>query len=1192
MLKLEKLQICGFKSFSDRTEISFPAGITAVVGPNGCGKSNIGDAINWVLGEQSPKMLRGRQMVDVIFNGSETRKPLGLAEVSLHFANAEGAIGGESGKLVLTRKLYRTGESEYRINGQRARLKDVQGLLEQGHVGARSYATIEQGRIDQILNAKPKDRRQIIEDAAGIGGYKHKRRLAEMKLDATHANLLRVNDIIVEVERSIRSLKRQASRARRYRSLREELRDKERVRFSLRALELDSQLESLRKREADARESEAEVAAGLGKSEVSLVEQRGEHERLQNEFRVLGETVHQLELETDRSEGLIKSCIDRIEEALDSATRQRAEGGALQERLEEAEAQLTQVVSRVAESAVDTESLSAKWDDQRQAVAAVETRRTAQRETVERLRQDQFRAMNEAAELRNRLTAIEEGLERSGAQRARTESELQQTGDDVTRILGESRTLDEQCAHQADEVVRLSTALATAEAGVNAIREAHDRQAKALAEAREAEKSAVARLHTLEDIDTRFAGVSDGVRMLLHDGPAAGVQSLGVVADYVAAHSDIESAAEGYLRNFLPTVIVNDDQDIERASELLHRKGAGRTTLISKNHPSGGAAVGTTSNGVSKIPENLLKDPRVRGRLRDRLDLKTSGNGVVGNRIGDALIVDDLTTALELHRLHPGIDYLTTAGDVVYTSGVVATGGREQREHGLLAHRRKSEEARQRVEETGQVARQAQQQTDGIREEQVALEITVRESRQALDEATHKRVELDAYSRRTREEGERAGRKREVLDEEIEVANREIADLGKRQAATLQELARVEGQGRTLDHDLTQAMQQADSQESEARQLGETVSALRVELASRTQQLQAAEQERTRLQEARDELKRRVHGCRTEAEAADLRSEEASQLKSETDTTLVSQLEERRRSTDRAGEMERRLLELQQNLGEMDNGLKKLRDRLEAEREITRELELERTKKEADRAHLDELCEQELGVPCRDAGDPMENPEAVDLDALERECDEIRGKIERIGPVNMTAIDEFSEYEERYDFLSKQKLDLEQSMNSLRESIRRINRTSRDKFEEAFEKVRKSFQEIFKLLFNGGRADLRLEEGEDVLDCGIEIMVQPPGKRLGSIALMSGGEKALSAIALLFAVFRYRPSPFCLLDEVDAALDDANVQRFARMLKEYAQQTQFIVVTHNKLSMESADLLYGVTMEEPGVSKLVSIQLQ
>ncbi|MDH3785498.1 MAG: chromosome segregation protein SMC, partial [Acidobacteriota bacterium] len=948
MLKLERLQIAGFKSFSDRTEVTFPAGITAVVGPNGCGKSNIGDAINWVLGEQSPKNLRGRHMADVIFSGSDARKPLGMAEVSLHFNDAQGAVGGESGKLVITRKLFRSGESEYRVNGARARLKDIQELLSQGHVGARSYATIEQGRIDQILNAKPKDRRQLIEDAAGIAGYKHKRRLAEMKLDATHANLLRVNDIIVEVERSIRSLKRQAAKARRYRTLRDELRSKERVRFALRAQDLDTRLETLRGTEAAAREAEAEIAAGLGKSEVQLVEQRTEHEQLQESFRELGEATHQLELETDRSEGLVKSCVERVAEAAEAATRQRAEAKSLTERLAESEVGLEEIAARVGQSSADAERLSVQWDEQRNAVAAAETLRGEQREDVERRRQEQFSTMNEVAELRNRLTAIEEGLQRCGAQRARTESELELTGDDVERIRGESHTLDEQCSYHVDEVSRLSKALAEAESGLASIRKAHDVQSEGLNAAREAEKSAVARLNTLEDVDTRFAGVSDGVRTLIHGGPRAGVRPLGVLADYVEAQSDVEGAAEGYLRNILPTVIMQDDADVEKACDLLRREGAGRTTMISKSHPGGGAAVGHTSNGTDAFPGSLLGHPGVRGRLRERLDLKTAGNGVVGDRIGDAVLVDTLTTALMLHRQYPGVDYLTASGDVVYSSGVVATGGVEQSKNGLLAHRRKSDEARQGVEKTRAAAQQAQRENETMRQKMVALEILERETRQALDEANHKRVELEAYARRNREDGERAGRKRETLDEEIAVANREVEELSTRQAATVQEIATVEGRRRTLEHDLQQATLRSEEQEAAGQLLAEAVSALRVELASRTEQLQAAQQEKQRLQEGRDELKRRVDACHAEASAADARGEEAARLKTETDATLLQQLEERRGATERSSEMERRILELQRHLGEMDSGLKTLRDRLEAERTVTRELELERTKLESE----------------------------------------------------------------------------------------------------------------------------------------------------------------------------------------------------------------------------------------------------
>jgi chromosome segregation protein len=588
-----------------------------------------------------------------------------------------------------------------------------------------------------------------------------------------------------------------------------------------------------------------------------------------------------------------------------------------------------------------------------------------------------------------------------------------------------------------------------------------------------------------------------------------------------------------------------------------------------------------------------MDDPRVRGRLRDCLTLRTSANGILQDRLGDAVLVDSLESALDLHRSYPATDYLTPEGDVVYSSGVVATGGRKNGDQGLLAHSRRMEEARaQSVEAASQVTR-LHEAAEASRREVERLELDLQRSRQALDEAERERVTLELQLQRLEEETQRTDRRHVVLSEELAGLGEESARSDRELRQLRREVDEAEEGHRALEAALERRVTVLDEKTVRLRELAERVAALGAEAAAWQHRQEAVESEGRRLEESAAELEARVRALREEASAGRERSRETAESMMEIERELVERLQQRETYSAETAEMERSINERQQSLAEQEKRLRVAREELEALREKTREAELERTKSEAARAHLDELCRQELGISAREAAEAASDElRSTDAEELETAIEQIKASIEKIGPVNLTAIEEFTELEDRHRFLTEQRQDLEQSMTSLKETIRRINRSSRERFTQAFEAIRDSFHQIFKLLFNGGRADLRLEEGEDVLECGIEIMAQPPGKRLGSVQLLSGGEKALSAIALLFAVFRYQPSPFCLLDEVDAALDDANVGRFARMLREYAEQTQFIVVTHNKLSMESADLMYGVTMEEPGVSKLVSIQFE
>ncbi len=1193
MLRLERMEVSGFKSFCDRTRVDFPEGITAIVGPNGCGKSNLGDAINWVLGEQSAKMLRGSQMTDVIFGGSAGRKPLGLAEVTLVFGGGDGLGGDDRGRVTITRRLFRSGESEYLVNGKRSRLKDIVELLRDGHVGARTYATIEQGKIDQVLNAKPKDRRALIEDAAGISGYKHKRRLAELKLDATRANLLRVNDIVIEVQRQINSLKRQAAKARRYRKLRDELRGKERVRFSRQAHELEQQLEKLRTAEREAHDREAEAAATLGKLDADLVTERESLEQASQEFRNASESLHQREIEIERSETQIRSCRERIAESHDVIERQQQESERLTERLDIAATQGREHQDKITAGAGDLarliENLAAR---QAELETATEAQRTL-REEIETLRKSHFDAMSRGSEIRNQIRSTEEALERSHQQRQRLEAEQHAAQADWSRVKDRATALSTEWETHEARLAALRTEFAQGEADLKSARERQEVDIEALSAARQRSKSALAQLSTLEDLSTRFAGVSDGVKSLLGGGRSSGIRTHGVVADYVEASRDVEGAAESYLQWLLPTVILEDDADASRAANMLREEGAGRTTMLCRSQPGPG------TNGHGTLPAEVAADSRIKGRLLDQLTVKSQVNGVVAERIGNAVLVDDLDAALELHRKYPKVDYLTSDGEVVYASGIISAGGKKSGDEGLLAHNRRTEEVRREAAQAEVDTEAVGRRVEETRSELVRLEVEVRQRRTALDDAERRGVELQHKVEQSKDETERSGRRSEVLTDELNAIATQIAPLKQALETILGDRELAEEEHQALESRLKESLSRLESDEATRNDLVARVTDLRAEEAAGRQLQESLENEGRRLAEAVAELEARIAGIRTEIDAAGQRRRTSDELLARTESELVDHLEAQKAQVESAKTMEEQIVQRREDLGAKENSLRDLRTQLEACREGTREAELQRTRVEGDRQHLDDLCRQELGMPALDAAMPEDEDapavqldEEIDLQALQVDIEDIKQKIERIGPVNMTAIEEFSALEERNEFLTSQRQDLQNSMDSLTNTIKRINRDSRQRFIEVFEQIRQSYQEVFKLLFSGGRADLRLEEGEDVLECGIDILAQPPGKRLTGVHLMSGGEKALSAIALLFAIFRHQPSPFCLLDEVDAALDDANVGRFARMVQEYAKNTQFILVTHNKLSMDAADLIYGVTMEEPGVSKLMSMQLE
>ena len=1189
MMKIEKMQISGFKSFSESTEVVFPDGITAVVGPNGCGKSNIGDAINWVLGEQSAKMLRGSSMQDVIFNGSEARKPQGMAEVSLHLAGRTNGDGGERSVITVTRRLFRDGESDYLLNGAKSRLRDIQDMLREQRVGAQTYATIEQGRIDQILNAKPKDRRLIIEEAAGIAGFKHKRRLAELKLEATQANLLRVNDIVVEVARQIGSLKRQAAKARRYGRLREELRLKESIRFGAKARRLDVELASLREAESLARTFESESAARLATVEAEILAERTSLDEAARAARTASDALHQLEIDIDRGEARVATCRERILEADDAGRRLGEDIVGLELRHaaigEQAAARAADLAAEEAELA----AAAARLEDSRKAVAEGSAAREARRERVETLRRGLFESMNRLAELRNRRRSLEDHMVRLAAQRERLQREREAAQAEHVRVSEEAAGWGERADTQNRSVEELRNAVAVAESELSSARTRHAETLEQLAAARERESSTSAALRTMEDIATRFAGVSDGVRLLLSAGRSAGVRTGGVVADFVEASREVEGAAEAYLQGVLPAVVVEDDDDASRAARLIRAEGAGRTMFLSKTKTDG--ALGG-AHGRSPLPDALRGDPRIIGRLKDKLRFR-SDDGFVGSCIGDAVLVDSLESALALHRIHPGVDYLAETGEVVYVSGMIAAGGPSTGDHGLLAHNRKTAEAQAQLADAASRASALQAEVDRLRVAVERTEATLAEGRRALETEGQRRNEIEMQLRRTDDESARAGRRLEVLAEELAAVTAETARLAAELDGSLAFLASAEDQHVQAEEALHAEVRALDGDEEALRCRIDDEAAARADTAAREQRVGAASKERARLAETLAEIEHRLSASRGEREAAAARGREAGEVLAATEAELATQWELRRSKAKEAIALEEDLIVRRAQLQEKDTAIVTERATLDAARDRARESELARTRTESDRRFLDDLCMQELGRTADEAAAAAGDEALLSADdiALEAEIVEIKAKVEAVGPVNLMAIDEFQSLEARHAHLSAQQKDLVDAMASLRETIKRINRNSRELFLEAFETIRGHYVETFKVLFNGGRADLVLEDGDDVLECGIEMIAQPPGKRLGSVSLMSGGEKSMAALALLFAIFRYQPSPFCLLDEVDAALDELNVGRFTRMLTEYARHTQFILITHNKRSMEAANLLYGVTMEEAGVSKLVSLRL-
>ncbi len=1183
MLRIERMEVQGFKSFVEKVVIEFPHGITAVVGPNGCGKSNIADAMQWALGEQSARALRGARMEDVIFSGSDKRGPGGMAEVTLHLVTRDGSsLDDGRTRVSLTRRLYRTGDSEYLVDGARSRLTDIRQLLEQIRAGARTYAIIDQAHVASFVVSKPKERRLFIEEAAGIAGYKDRRRQADLKLEATRANLLRVDDILREVDRQRKQVQRQASLARRARRLDDELRALRTVWYRRRAQRLTIESEELsevfavaQRESAHLERERARLAELFGAARVQL-------EQAHSERAQAVDAAHRARLDEERLAREIEAGLTRAQLLEDEAGRQEGE----EQRLEEHQ-------QRSADEREHLVQGLALLVEQREAAAAVQL---AAQQGADRERQklkelqeagaaaerELYEALHQRADASARLSAVREVVERETHRLAEAEAAGRKLEGQRDEAHSAAQHASESLTRSGAETDRLAIVVQTARAAEDAAQaaleaaRAHEARTAAELGSRSGEKSA------LDSLDMRLAG-ADATRDVLE----RGVRSRGLVADLLSAPREFERAAESYLAPLLPTIVVDSDGEVRNAAALVP---LGRVSFLPLDSPSVRAIAPT-------IPTELRQDHRVRGTLLGALSARGDHGAAVAHRLDDAVLVDTLDTALDLHRKFPAFSFLALDGHAVDSSGVVTLNGSgASTQDGLLAR------ARRRDELASEVA---------------VLEATLAAA-SALLAQSRDRLLLSGQERRHAEESlaesrrafstarlatEQAERELARLDREIGLAAsmREMAQRAHDEAIGRTEL--LESQLGQLEHRVTALRSTLDARRAEIVQQEDAARASAEAFAGSTSELRALDERRLAMDRDRERIdrdlrdldERRGRGQELRGQAmadAGVLRERAEQSKAEQDRLAAARaLNE---------------FQAQQHARHVDEVTARVR---EAERRVSMASELweeARARRESaglgaerariEREHVFTDCYQAMGVSPQEL--PAELPagdfEPVPWDddtSLQDRIQQARDKRERVGPVNLLAEQEFTELNARFEELDGQKADLESTMEELRSSIKKMDRECRERFLDAFTSIRRYFREQFAILFRGGRADLVLEDEENPLEAGIEIICQPPGKKLQSVSLMSGGEKALAATAVLFAIFKFQPPPFCLLDEVDAPLDEANVGRFADAIRGFTEGTQFILITHNKRSMEMADLLYGVTMPEPGVSRLVSMTL-
>ena len=1235
MLKLCKVELFGFKSFCEKTPITFSGtGVTCIVGPNGCGKSNVVDAVSWVLGEQSHKMLRAERMSDCIFNGTAKRPPMGLAEVTLTLVDpelseavtkvmdrdpgwiAEGAeastaeqvpaeevsegrkvwkkraqekppIAGRPGEVVVGRRLYRSGQSEYLINGRIARLRDVQEIFMGIGLGPDSYAIIEQGRIGQVLNSKPMDRRAIIEEAAGITMYKTKRRLAEAKLEASKVNLSRVNDILVEVEKQLASLKRQASKARRYAELREQMRGVLRTVLASKAGQLDleaSRLESLL----------GELEAGEARESRLVQELEGEQERLSTrtyeldaQLRHTQNVLNQTALDLDRAE-------NRITFNREQAAQLRSRAARVAIELEQARRQASELTARaiehrqsVARLRDEARSLESGLREAAERVSASAADQGLLETRVAELRQFASGLVEKAAQAQAESLQAHETSARHSASEAQRRASLRSIEQEYAHLAASARIADTSLEQSEQRAQKLASAVRDAQSHLAHLRQAHQETTQRVERARRELSAERARHASIEQILRERSYTADAVQKLFNasgEGNASGFRAVGLLADYAEVPEQYEGAIEQFFRDELEYVVVESFDQARTGVALLRNEMGGRATFFVDSIHSLDVDKSEVDLG-SSMPGDFIERLDRLVEFREPLGPNTK---YFLKKLCSAYLVEGSGIAERMARDNPHSYFLTPDGTCYH--GRMVSGGRKG-EAGPLALKR---ELRQRETESAKLeamVREGEAELSRLESQIAAAELGLSstttehlEAEKNLVAASHQREQVHRELSRV---AQRVGIEREEiarLRAEAEAARIRADEARSEHAEAMRSRAQAEAEA-------VQATETLSGLRRDFEQMQEQVAARREELATMTERLGSAEAADARLNDEIRQANERVAAL-AEQHAALLREGDEIDATSEQVRQQVDDLQgEKTRLTDHQTTLEAEWTEARSRGGQIEDSLRGRRQSLDELRAERGRRQVEKARNDSDRDYLRQTCMSELNAQPEElmALEPKLLA-AEELASAEANYNEMKARVEAMGPVNMMALEEFQECEQRERFLRRERDDLVQSIENTQLTIHELDEVSRAKFEEAFHLINAHFAVAFQSLFGGGHGEMRLSEPDSSGESGIDIVAQPPGKRLQNVFLLSGGEKALTALALLIAVFRYQPSPFCILDEVDAPLDEANVGRFNKMLAEMCGQTQFIVVTHNRKTMEIGSVLYGVTMQEPGISKLVSVK--
>ncbi|MFC6331200.1 chromosome segregation protein SMC [Paenibacillus septentrionalis] len=1182
---LKRIELAGFKSFADKTELEFVNGITAVVGPNGSGKSNISDGIRWVLGEQSAKSLRGGKMEDIIFAGSDARRAVNYGEVSLTLDNSDGALPLEYNEVTVTRRVHRSGDSEYMINKQACRLKDITELFMDTGIGKEAYSIIGQGRIEEILSTRSEDRRGIFEEASGIVKYKSRKKEAKRKLDDTEQNLLRIHDLVMELEDQVEPLRKQSEVALHFKELKEQLKSKE-ISLYVHQIETlhNAWSESTAKLES-LNQEQLKLSAVVSKHDALLESDRLQLREIEKELDELHQSMLQISEEVEKCEGYSEVIKERIRHNEETRTSVEQAIAVSDQRIMNLSKEEVAVRSKAAELEDRLKGLRITLQAEEQRMQGVTT--GSAQDAEERLKGELLHVLSTMAQLRNEIRyaqqqqeALERKMERIGEDEAKWNQqqraldakkfELEQK---LAALINEHEKIRTKMLEEADEARKLN---GTIEQTMTQLRRYEQKL-----------DSDMSRRDTMKEMQDAMDGFMHGVKEILKasrrsQSAITGVH--GAVAELIVVPERIETAVETALGGALQHIVMEDEKSARAAISYLKQRQLGRATFLPLDVIRGRRLSEMDKRIVSELDGFV-------GVAAELVQYEDCYREIVFNLLGNVLLAENLEQA---NRIAARCQYryrvVTLEGDVVNAGGSMTGGSSQKRGASLLGRHRQIEQLDEMIASAKQQIEQERLKLVDLRKEMSIRSQNAEQARERLEQKRLDEQGLKGDLQQLQQEMKFLSEQQALSSTDKQAQAKEQQEAAQRIADAERQLAELSTKEAELQETIKQAEQARKVNETQKEELQVQLTDLKINVAKLDQEYSNYEDQSARL---RDEISRAKQELKTQQQQLSNLQEQAASLALEAEEQVVrlAQLKENKQQcSDRTDSIRLQRVQKLSGLEQGENETKEQRNALRSIEEQMRQTEIVLNRQDVELDHTIKKLSEEYGFSYELAKEQYPPPE--EINAVQLDVRELKRKISSLGEINLGAIEEYERVKERYDFLSEQKNDLMEAKTTLYEVIKEMDDEMSKRFKTTFEEIRKHFIVVFGKLFGGGRADLILVEPSNILETGIDIVAQPPGKKLQNLQLLSGGERALTAIALLFAILQVKPVPFCVLDEVEAALDEANVTRFAQYLREFSELTQFIVVTHRKGTMEEADVLYGVTMEEGGVSKLVSVRLE